>query len=168
MAYDETLAERVRDVLAPRAEVGERRMFGGIAFMVGGNMAVGVIGDELMVRLDPADAEKALTEAHTRPMDFTGKPMKGMLFIDSAGIEADDDFAGWVEAGADFAASLPPKWRRTRKVRATQVSLRGESTSLGDLLSICERKTPNRIWQLESSPNVSTGLSRPGSCSRPG
>lgn len=109
MAYDEALADRVRDALAPRADVSERKMFGGIAFMVGGNMAVGVLGDELMVRLEPAEAEQALAEPHTRPMDFTGKPMKGMLFVDSAGTEADSDLAGWVDAGADFAASLPPK-----------------------------------------------------------
>lgn len=109
MAYDEALADRVRDALAPRAEVSERKMFGGIAFMVGGNMAVGVLGEELMVRLDPADAEQALAEADTRPMDFTGKPMKGMLFVEPTGTESDDALAGWVDAGADHAASLPPK-----------------------------------------------------------
>jgi TfoX/Sxy family transcriptional regulator of competence genes len=109
MAYDEALASRIRDMLGARAGVTERKMFGGIAFMVGGNMAVGVIGDDLMVRLDPADAEKALTEPNVRPMDFTGKPMKGMIYVDSAGTEADVDLTGWVEAGADFAASLPPK-----------------------------------------------------------
>lgn len=109
MAYDEALADRVRDALAPRADLSERKMFGGIAFMIGGNMAVGVIGEDLMVRLDPGDAEKALAEPHARQMDFTGRPMKGMVFVDSAGTDADDDLAGWVEAGADFAASLPPK-----------------------------------------------------------
>jgi TfoX/Sxy family transcriptional regulator of competence genes len=109
VAYDEALADRVRDVLAPRADVGERKMFGGVAFMVGGNMAVGVLGEDLMVRLDPADAEQALTEPDTRPMDFTGKPMKGMLFVEPAGTESDDTLAGWVDAGADHAASLPPK-----------------------------------------------------------
>lgn len=109
MAYDDDLADRVRDVLAPRLDLSERKMFGGIAFMIGGNMAVGVIDDDLMVRLDPADAERALAEPHTRPMDFTGKPMKGMVFVDSAGTEADEDLAGWVDAGADFAAALPPK-----------------------------------------------------------
>lgn len=109
MAYAETLADRVREVLAQRADVSERKMFGGIAFMVGGNMAVGVLGEELMVRLDPDDAEQALAESNTRPMDFTGKPMKGMLFVDSVGTEADADLAGWVEAGADHAASLPPR-----------------------------------------------------------
>lgn len=69
MADSETLADRIRDPLAPRAEIAERKMSGGIAFMVGGNMAVGVLGEDLMVRLDPADAERALAEEHVRPMD---------------------------------------------------------------------------------------------------
>ncbi len=109
MVYDETLANRVRDVLAPRSDLTERKMFGGIAFMVAGNMAVGVIGDDLMVRLDPTDAEQALSEPNVRPMDFTGKPMKGMIYVAPAGTKANKDLAGWVEAGADFATSLPPK-----------------------------------------------------------
>jgi TfoX/Sxy family transcriptional regulator of competence genes len=109
MAFDEALAGRVRDLLAPRADLSERKMFGGIAFMVGGNMAIGVIGNDLMVRLDPLDAERALAEPHVRPMDFTGKPAKGMVFVDSAGTASDDDLASWVDAGADFASSLPPK-----------------------------------------------------------
>jgi TfoX/Sxy family transcriptional regulator of competence genes len=112
MAFDEALADRVREALAPRADLSERKMFGGIAFMIGGNMAVGVIADDLMVRLDPADAEQALAEPHTRPMDFTGRPMKGMVFVDRAGTETDEDLAGWVDAGADFATSLPPKQKR--------------------------------------------------------
>jgi TfoX/Sxy family transcriptional regulator of competence genes len=109
VAFDETLADRVREALSARADLTERKMFGGIAFMIGGNMAVGVIDDDLMVRLEPADAERALAEPHTRPMDFTGRPMRGMLFVDSAGTASDEDLAGWVDAGADFAASLPPK-----------------------------------------------------------
>jgi len=90
MAFDEVLADRVRDSLAARSDLTERKMFGGIAFMLGGNMAVGVIGDDLMVRLDPADAEKALSEPHVGPMDFTGKPTKGMVYVDSAGTEAEE------------------------------------------------------------------------------
>lgn len=84
-------------------------MFGGIAFMLAGNMAVGVIGEDLMVRLDPADAAKTLREPHTRPMDFTGKPMKKMVYVDPEGIASDEDLAAWVDAGADYASSLPPK-----------------------------------------------------------
>ncbi len=109
MPFDEALADRIRDVLASRTEVIERKMFGGIAFMLAGNMAVGVIGEDLMVRLDPTDAEKALAEPHTRPMDFTGKPMKKMVYVDAEGTASDEGLAAWVEAGADYAASLPPK-----------------------------------------------------------
>src|SRR5260221_1435875 len=109
MAFDQAIADRVRDVLASRGDLSERRMFGGIAFMLGGNMAVGVIGEDLMVRLDPGDAEEALREPYTRPMDFTGRPMKNMVYVDPAGTEADEDLAAWVNAGADFAESLPPK-----------------------------------------------------------
>jgi len=109
MAYDEALAERVRSAIAPREGVSERKMFGGLAFMVNRNMACGVIGDELMVRLDYEDAERALGEEHVRPMDFTGKPLRGMVYVAAAGISADADLASWVDAGADHAASLPPK-----------------------------------------------------------
>jgi TfoX/Sxy family transcriptional regulator of competence genes len=109
VAFDEALADRIRDVLASRPELSERKMFGGIAFMLAGNMAVGVIGEDLMVRLDPADAEKALGEPHTRPMDFTGKPAKNMVYVDPEGTASDEDLAAWVEAGADYATSLPPK-----------------------------------------------------------
>jgi TfoX/Sxy family transcriptional regulator of competence genes len=109
MAFDETLADRIRDVLVTRAELSERKMFGGIAFMLAGNMAVGVIGEDLMVRLDPADAEKALEEPHTRPMDFTGNPARNMVYVDSQGTASDEDLCAWVEAGADYASSLPPK-----------------------------------------------------------
>jgi TfoX/Sxy family transcriptional regulator of competence genes len=109
MAFDETLADRVRELLGARSEVSERRMFGGIAFMVAGNMAVGVIGEDLMVRLGAADAERALVEPHTRPMDFTGRPSKGMVYVDPVGTATDEELGPWVDAGADFASSLPPK-----------------------------------------------------------
>jgi TfoX/Sxy family transcriptional regulator of competence genes len=109
MAFDEALADRIRDTLASRAEVSERKMFGGIAFMLAGNMAVGVIGEDLMVRLEPADAEKALQEPHVRPMDFTGKPAKNMVYVDTEGTASDEALAAWVDTGADYAASLPPK-----------------------------------------------------------
>jgi TfoX/Sxy family transcriptional regulator of competence genes len=109
MAYDEALAERVRELISLREDVVERKMFGGIAWMLGGNMACGVLGDELIVRLAPEDAERALAEPHTRPFDFTGRPMRNMAMVAPAGTAGDDDLAGWVDAGAGFAASLPPK-----------------------------------------------------------
>lgn len=109
MAYDEQLADRVRDLLAARAELSERRMFGGIGFMISGNIACGVMEDELIVRLSPEEAESALREEGTRPFDFTGRPMKGWIFVGAEAMATPEGRAGWVEAGADHAASLPPK-----------------------------------------------------------
>jgi TfoX/Sxy family transcriptional regulator of competence genes len=109
VAYDQELAERVRELLAPREAVGEREMFGGIGFMVAGNMACGVNGEDLVVRLAPEDAAKALEEESVRPFDLTGRPLKGWIFVSPQGTADDEDLAGWVDAGADFAAGLAPK-----------------------------------------------------------
>lgn len=109
MAYDEGLAERVREIVALHGDVTERKMFGGIAWMVAGNMACGVLGEELIVRLGPEDGERALGEPHTRPFDYTGRPMKGFVCILPDGTHGGPDLAGWVEAGVGFASSLPPK-----------------------------------------------------------
>jgi hypothetical protein len=109
MAYDEALADRVREVISARDGYSERKMFGGLCFMLGGNMACGVLGDELIVRLGPDEAEEALAAEHTRVFDFTGRPSKGMVFVAPEGVAGDEDLAGWVDAGADLAASLPPK-----------------------------------------------------------
>lgn len=109
MAYDEELAERVRDALALREDLVERRMFGGLAFMIGGSMACGVLGDELIVRTGPEEYDRALAEPHTRAFDFTGRPMKGFVVVSPAGVESHAALTDWVEVGADFAASLPPK-----------------------------------------------------------
>ena len=83
-------------------------MFGGIAYMLAGNMCCGVIDEDLLVRLGD-DAETALAEPHTRPMDFTGKPMKSTIYVDPEGTRDDAELTRWVEVGADFAASLTPK-----------------------------------------------------------
>lgn len=109
MAYDEDLAERVREVLAARADVTERKMFGGIGFMVAGNMCVGVMDDDLIVRLDPDEAERALAEPHVRAFDYTGRPMKGWLFAGPEATAEDEALAGWVDAAFAFASSLPAK-----------------------------------------------------------
>ncbi len=109
MAYDETLAARLHEVLADRTDVSERKMFGGLAMMVAGNMAVGIVEDRLMVRVGPNAYENALDEPHARPMDFTGRPMKGFLFVDTPGIEQDEDLRRWAARGVEFALTLPPK-----------------------------------------------------------
>lgn len=84
-------------------------MFGGIGWMVNGNMACGIIGEDLMVRLDRDDAEAAQAEDHVGPMEFTGRPMRGFILVETEGIEGDTDLGRWVDAGADFAESLPSK-----------------------------------------------------------
>ncbi len=109
MAYNEVLADRIRAVLANRDDVTERKMFGGIAFMVRDHMAVGVVQDDLMVRVGPDAHHEALARPHARPMDFSGRPSRGMVYVAPAGVAADTDLAGWVLAGAAFAASQPPK-----------------------------------------------------------
>jgi TfoX/Sxy family transcriptional regulator of competence genes len=112
MAYDEALAERIRSVLADRGDVIEQKMFGGIAFMIGDRMAVGVVHDDLMVRVGPDAHDDAISQPHVRPMDFTGRPTRGMVYVVPAGIVEDRELTRWVEAGAAFASSLPPKPRR--------------------------------------------------------
>jgi TfoX/Sxy family transcriptional regulator of competence genes len=112
MAYDEALAERIRAVLADRDNVTEQKMFGGIAFMISDRMAVGVIHDDLMVRVGPDAHDDAVARPHVRPMDFTRRPMRGFVYVAPAGVADDGDLAQWVEAGAAFAASQPPKKRR--------------------------------------------------------
>lgn len=109
MAFDEQLADRVREVLAPREGLSERKMFGGIGFMLNGNMAVGVHGDELIVRLDPEDAERALGEEGVRRFDLTGRAMEGWVFVAPERTADEAGLAEWVDAGADFAASLSAK-----------------------------------------------------------
>ena len=109
MAYDEQLAERIRTTLADTEGIGERKMFGGIAFLHHGNMVCGVVGETLMLRLGAERADAALDEPHTRPMDFTGRPMRGMVYVDPPGVTTDAALAGWVSRALEFAATLPPK-----------------------------------------------------------
>jgi TfoX/Sxy family transcriptional regulator of competence genes len=109
MAYDEALASRVRETLGDNPEISERQMFGGIAFMLSGNMAVGVSKDDLMVRIDPDDQDEALAQPGVRVFDMTGRPMKGWILVAPEATEDDADLQRWVESGLDFAGSLPPK-----------------------------------------------------------
>ena len=111
MAYDEQLAARVRELMAARPDVAERKMFGGVGWMVGGNMAVGVMStDALMVRIEPdevaaASASRTCTSSAARGR----KPMKGFVLVEPEGVEDDDALARWVDVGAARAASMPPK-----------------------------------------------------------
>jgi TfoX/Sxy family transcriptional regulator of competence genes len=109
MAYDEALAQRIREALAGTAGLSERKMFGGIAFMVNGNMACGIVGDDLMVRVGPDNHDEALGQAHARPMDFNGRPMRGMVYIEPAGTTAAAALRSWLDRGVAFSTSLPPK-----------------------------------------------------------
>ena len=109
MAYDEGLATRVRELLQERPGVVEKQMFGGLAFLVQGNMACGVRGDELMVRVAPDTAEAALGEPGARPFDMTGRPMRGWILVGAEGVSTDPQLERWVARGAAFARSLPPK-----------------------------------------------------------
>lgn len=109
MAYDEGVAERLRERLAGRLDVTEKKMFGGLAFMVRGHMLVGIIGESLMVRVGPDEYAAAQKRPFAREMDFTGKPMKGYVYVDPAGFESDEDFTRWVELCLRFNAALPAK-----------------------------------------------------------
>ena len=109
MAYDEQLADRVRGFLTPFPGVDERKMFGGLAFLLRGNMCCGVVGDELMVRVGRESYEAALHEPYAREMDFTGRPLKGFIYVASDGLSSEGDLRAWVERGARYAESLPAK-----------------------------------------------------------
>ena len=109
MAYDEVLAERVRRALAGRNDLSEKKMFGGIAFMLHGNMSCGVEKYQLMVRVGPERHEEALAQPHARPMDFTGRPMKGMVYVGPEGLRSDADLNAWLRRAVEFAETLPPK-----------------------------------------------------------
>jgi TfoX/Sxy family transcriptional regulator of competence genes len=109
MAFDEAVAGRVREALAGAPNVVEKKMFGGIAFMVRGNMCCGVIGDRLMLRVGPDGYEAALSRPHSKPMDFTGRPMKGMVYVEPAGFASPGDLKGWIARAMEFALSLPAK-----------------------------------------------------------
>jgi TfoX/Sxy family transcriptional regulator of competence genes len=109
MAYDEELAGRVRGLLPKRKAIAEKKMFGGVAFLLNGNMCVGLRGEELIVRLNPEETDQALAKPHTRIFDMTGRPMKGWILVKSAGVASEDALAKWVSVGVSYAASLPAK-----------------------------------------------------------
>ena len=109
MAFDETLAARIRDALARKRGVEEKKMFGGVGFLLDGNMLVGVWKDSLIVRLGPDEGDEALLEPHVRAFDITGKPMKGWLLVEPEGVEEDDQLKDWIERATRFVRTLPAK-----------------------------------------------------------
>ena len=109
MAYDDELAERLREVFSNRLDIEEKKMFGGLAFLMNGNMCCGVIDKNVVLRLGKQGAEKALEERHTREMDFTGTPLASMVYLRPAGYKTDEDLRGWVKRAVDFTKTLPAK-----------------------------------------------------------
>lgn len=112
MAYSTALAARIAAVLKGRRHTKQQQMFGGVCFLVNGNMCCGVAGERLMVRVGPEEYESALRRSHARPMDLTGRPLKGFIFVMPAGLRGQKALKTWVERGMRYAGSLPPK--RTR------------------------------------------------------
>jgi TfoX/Sxy family transcriptional regulator of competence genes len=114
MPYDDRLAARIRKALAGQPGISERKMFGGLAFLVDGKMCVGVLNDELVVRSGAARHAEALKRAHTRPMDFTGRAMTGMVYVGAAGVTRGAALQNWVEMGLAAARAAEPSKRRRR------------------------------------------------------
>lgn len=120
MAYNLTLAQRIREIVYVQKDASERKMFGGICFMIGGNMVCGVVGDELMSRINPENHAVALERPHAKPMEFTGRSMKGYLFIEPEGIRTKRELAYWVNQGIKVAQSIPPKGSKAKKAGASK------------------------------------------------
>jgi TfoX/Sxy family transcriptional regulator of competence genes len=117
MAYDERLAGRVAELLGEESGVEERKMFGGLAFLVGGHMACGVEKNRLMLRIGAENYEEALSQPHVRPMDFTGRPLRGFVYVEPEGLRTKPQLARWVRRAVAFARSQPPKSSPKRSVK---------------------------------------------------
>lgn len=120
MSYDERLAARVRAILSDRDDVVEKKMFGGLCFMVGGAMCCGLTKSDFMVRVGPAQYDDALAQRHARPMDFTGRPLKGMVYVAPEGLRTRASLERWVARGLAFVTTAAPsRPRRSRPARRT-------------------------------------------------
>ena len=109
MAFSEALAARIRQRLARRKNVEEKKMFGGVGFLLNGNMLVGVWKDSLIVRLGSDEGDEALKEPHVKEFDITGRPMRGWVLVEPEGVESVDQLAGWIERAVKFVRTLPAK-----------------------------------------------------------
>lgn len=122
MAYDEALAARVRARLAGRRGLAERRMFGGLCFLVNGHMCAGIVGSTLMLRVGPERYAEALARPHAREMDFTGRPLKGMIYVDSPGVAGSAALGGWLNLALAFVQNQPAKKAAKKKTAAKRTS----------------------------------------------
>lgn len=109
MAYDDGVAKRLREVFDGQPDILEKKMFGGVAFMQAGNMCCGIVNNVLMARVGAANYEKALARQHAREMDFTGKSMRGFVYVEPAGFATDRQLRSWIDLCTDFTSSLPAK-----------------------------------------------------------
>jgi TfoX/Sxy family transcriptional regulator of competence genes len=109
MAFSEALAERIRQALARRKDIEEKKMFGGVGFLLNGNLLVGVWKDSLIVRLGPEQGDEALMEPHVKEFDITGRAMKGWVLVEPEGVEDDEQLGGWIQRAVTFVGKLPKK-----------------------------------------------------------
>ena len=109
MAYDKGLAQRLESYFQHRPEVEVKKMFGGLCFMVNRHMCVGIVGERLMARVGPGQYDSCLRHEHVSEMDFTGKPMQGMIYVEPEGLSEDDELAQWIALCESFVRTLPPK-----------------------------------------------------------
>lgn len=120
MAYDEGLAERIRSVVDGRPGITEKKMFGGVAFLLDGKMFVGIVKNDLMVRVGPKHYAASLKRSNVRPMDFTGKPMVGYVYVTPAGIAEDPALERWIKVSAEFVTTLPAKKQRASAAKTPE------------------------------------------------
>jgi len=109
MAYDEKLAERLSDLIKSRKGFAQKKMFGGVAFLLNGNMCFGVHKDMLVLRMDEASAESAIERKHTKPFDITGRKMKGWVMVEKDGIKGKENLKNWTDKAVKFVKTLPKK-----------------------------------------------------------
>jgi TfoX/Sxy family transcriptional regulator of competence genes len=114
MAYDEMLEARIRDMLGPRADLESKKMFGGLCFLINGNMACGVLNNDFIAKVDPESHDSLLKKPAARPFDFSGRPMKGILYVGPQGVKAPKDLRFWVNTSLAHALSKPPKAARKK------------------------------------------------------
>ncbi len=120
MAYDEDAADRVRELVLGRKGVDELKMFGGVAFTLNGNMFIGVVKNDLVVRFPPEDTGAVMAKPHARPMDFTKRPMNGWAFVGPAGYKTAKQLASWVERSWSYASAMPPKKAKKARTKAVR------------------------------------------------